>query len=62
MLKKIIITLFLSTNILSHEFNPPQLLINEVTDIPNSYDVKWVNPLGSTSIPKIILPTRMHSK
>ena len=57
MLKKIIITLFLSTNILSHEFNPPQLLINEVTDIPNSYDVKWVNPLGSTSIPKIILPT-----
>ena len=58
MLKKIIITLFLSINILSHEFNPAQLLINEVTDIPNSYDVKWVYPQGSTSIPKIILPNK----
>ena len=42
-LTKILVILFCSTALFSHEFNPAHLVINELTE--NEYEVSWMYPI-----------------
>ena len=42
-LAKILVILFCSTPLFSHEFNPAHLVINELTE--NEYEVSWMYPI-----------------